>query len=194
MEPVQPDVTPEEFSDLDQAPWAREYIYALQQENIINGENGVFRPNDAILREEFIKMLILTLDIQIVNGEESFSDVEKDAWYQPYISTAKACGISKGKEDGTFGVGEKITRQDLVAMAYRAVQAEEEETAAASFSDRDSIGEYAVQAVDVFASWEIVNGKEENQFCPLEPATRAETAKILYLLREKIKSINYVQD
>ena len=42
------------FTDINQAPWAVEYIKALASNNIVNGyNNGTFKPNNTITRAEF---------------------------------------------------------------------------------------------------------------------------------------------
>ena len=189
--PTTPEVN-EEFADISEAEWAKDYINALKKDGIINGDNGKFRPNDFVLKEEFIKMLLLTLDITPAENGESFADVQNGAWYKKYVDTAKKLGISNGKGDNVFGIGENITRQELAALAYRAsgVKAEGEN----EFTDSQSISDWAQEAVNTFAALKIINGRENGAFCPTDSATRAETAKILYMLRETVKSINYVKD
>lgn len=184
--------TNEEFADISEAEWAKDYINALKKDGIINGDNGKFRPNDFVLKEEFIKMLLLTLDITPAENGESFADVQSGAWYKKYVDTAKKLGISNGKGDNVFGIGENITRQELAALAYRAsgVKAEGEN----EFTDSQNISDWAQDAVNTFAALKILNGRENGAFCPTDSATRAETAKILYMLREAVKSINYVKD
>ena len=44
-------------------------------------------------------------------------------WYYGYVSGAyAAAGIIKGFDDGTFGVGLNITRQDMSVMIYNALK------------------------------------------------------------------------
>ena len=47
-----------------------------------------------------------------------FSDVERNAWYAPYIAAAQKNGFISGVGDGMFGVGRNITRQDMAKILY----------------------------------------------------------------------------
>ena len=47
---------------------------------------------------------------------ESFSDVDADAWYAPYVEEARSSGIALGYEDGTFRPANYITAGEFVTM------------------------------------------------------------------------------
>ena len=113
--------------------------------------------------------------------ETNFSDVDPNEWYAEFVFAAVESGIVNGKGDGTFGVGENITRQDMAAMAYRAalknISPDDESDI---FDDFDSVDAYAKGAVTVMAQKGIINGKGNRMFCPLDNATRAEAAKVIF--------------
>jgi len=84
-------------------------------------------------------------------------------------------------------VGENITRQDMAVIVYNAAKiygVSLNSEIANLFEDDDFVAEYAKSAVYALRNGGIVNGKENNSFCPLEYATRAEAAKIIYGLLE----------
>ena len=56
------------------------------------------------------------------------------------------------------------------------------------FTDRDQIADYAKQAVEQMQKMGIVNGYSDGSFNPQGTATRAEAAKIIYLLT-KVENI-----
>ena len=177
------------FKDIGEAQWAENYINYLKGKNIIVGDgNGYVRPNEAIKREEFVKILIEAVK-SIINEEKEgnetlFNDVDENEWYAPYISTAVKSGIVKGISDSDFGIGMKITRQDAAVMIYRAVESCSEilkETAKEdSFSDEADISDYAVNPVKTMQRAGIIAGYETGEFLPKNPVTRAETAKMIY--------------
>lgn len=173
---------PAYFSDLQSAAWAAEAINALAKEGIVSGVgNGRFEPDTLVTREEFIVMIVNLLGLKpsgMVTMD--FMDVKSDAWYYRSMLAAYSCGIIIGKGDGSVGIGEEITRQDMAVMAYRAMGMTE--TDAAEFADSAEIADYAKEAVGALSAKGILNGFEDRTFRPKNFATRAEAAKIIYEL------------
>ena len=178
-EPIPNDI----YTDLDDVIWARNAIVTLSNKGILKGVgDNKFAPNTLVTREEFVKMLVCAFGDKTQTAKETnFSDVDPNEWYAEFVFAAVESGIVNGKGDGTFGVGENITRQDMAAMAYRAALkniSPDDETDI--FDDFDSVDEYAKSAVAVMAQKGIINGKGNRMFCPLDNATRAEAAKVIF--------------
>ena len=178
-EPIPNDI----YTDLDDVIWARNAIVTLSNKGILKGVgDNKFAPNALVTREEFVKMLVCAFGDKTQTAKEvNFSDVDPNEWYAEFVFAAVESGIVNGKGDGTFGVGENITRQDMAAMAYRAalknISPDDESDI---FDDFDSVDAYAKGAVAVMAQKGIINGKENRMFCPLDNATRAEAAKVIF--------------
>lgn len=169
----------EYFPDLDSVPWAKEAVTALAEAEIVNGmDSGNFEPNLNVTREQFISMLVKALDINAKNVELDFMDVNTDSWYYSAVAAAYANGIINGKDDGSLGIGENITREDMAVMAYRALKLSGNE--ACTFKDSEDISEYARDAVGTMSKLGIINGFDDNTFGPKSHATRAQAAKIVY--------------
>lgn len=171
------------FADDDViSDWAREPIYALVERGVLSGRaDGRFDPAATVTREEFVKMAAVALQMP-QGGEMKFTDVPDGHWAAAYIAAAVDAGMVSGQGDGTFGLGEDITRQDLVTMLYRAAGDELPAGGEAPvFADADSIADYAAEAVMRFAQAGIVSGSD-GRFDPAAPCTREQAAKILYLL------------
>ena len=184
--PSTPDVpkTNDIFSDIGDCSWAKEAIEELYKKNIVSGiGNNLFNPHGAVLREEFVKMTSVLLNLELNEESESvFADINKDSWYAKYINAAYKNGIIGGISDSEFGVGNKITRQDIAVIIMRALKnkiAEVDETSL-EFTDADSISDYAKEAVKTLCTLKVLNGYEDGTFRPTGFATRAETAKIIY--------------
>jgi hypothetical protein len=181
--------TPEEtskmiFNDIENVSWAKDAIEALYNKGIVSGYgNGLFAPNYSVTREQFVKMVIGALGIDTDADTTSlFSDVNGDEWYAPYIMTAARLGIVTGKDDGSFGVGESITRQDMAVMCTRALKAagiDADAKTVVTFGDENSISNYAKDAVLQMAAAGYLTGDENGCFNPLDTATRAQTAVVL---------------
>ena len=178
-EPIPNDI----YTDLDDVIWARNAIVTLSNKGILKGVgDNKFAPNALVTREEFVKILVCAFGDKTQTAKEvNFSDVDPNEWYAEFVFAAVESGIVNGKGDGTFGVGENITRQDMAAMAYRAALkniSPDDETDI--FDDFDSVDAYAKSAVAVMAQKGIINGKGNRMFCPLDNATRAEAAKVIF--------------
>ena len=157
----------------------------------INGTaQDTFSPNSNIAREQFMKILLNTLGIVDSGAVCSFGDVNENDWFYPYVATAQKLGITKGFEDGTFGVGQDITRQDMVVLIGRALEiaekAVEPEGSRPDFLDKDMISDYAIEAVGVLRQAGILNGDENGNFMPRSPSTRAEATKMLFEMYSRI--------
>jgi len=185
---TQTPVTPTVFTDLENHLWAKEAIESLASKGVIAGRSKtVFDPGASITREEFTKIIVCAFTEVDTNLECNFSDVSKDTWYYSYVATAQKIGLISGTSATTFGTGEKITRQDMAVILYRACEifGIELSGGALSFVDANSVSDYAKQAVASLAKEGIINGKGNNCFEPRSFATRAESAKMIYETLER---------
>lgn len=173
------------FSDMAQAQWAEEAVNTLSEKGIVNGVgNGRFEPMRSVTREEFLKMLLSSLNIAQLTTSAEFSDVDNDKWYSGWIAAGAESGIITGREDNTFGVGESISREDCAVMIFRALKLEKA-TGAVDFTDADSISEYAKDAVSSMKKQGIINGMEDGAFYPNKTCSRAEAAVMLMRVLER---------
>lgn len=172
----------ESFTDLDDFDWAKAAANALRNIGVVKGDgDGLYRPGDTVTREELLAMLLRTCYVDTVSGGvTAFSDVKVGGWYYDTVCTAYAIGVTKGKGNGTFGVGEAVTRADMATMAARLIRTKglliEEKTPAKVFGDYTEIPEYAYNDVVTFQQAGIVQGDEKGNFNPNNPVTRAEAA------------------
>ena len=178
------------FTDLGNHAWAEQAIKTLKDKNIINGKTPTeFKPEDTVLREEFAKMIMLTVlsaNVGSATGT-SFADVDASAWYAPYIAAATNSGVINGFSETEFGIGNTIRREDMAVMCYRAIKAAgitlTAEREAAKFTD--GISDYAKEAITVMYAAGLINGYSETEFNANGTATRAEAAMILYNVVQK---------
>lgn len=168
------------FTDLNGYDWAKEAIEGLYFAGIINGmDEKTFNPSGNVTREQFCKMVVQLFGVLEYDTDTSFKDVDKNAWYAPYIVSAIKAGYVQGQSNEYFGVGESIMRQDMATILYRAI-GPQNSSAILDFTDKDSIASYAYDAISELVGLGIMNGYEDNTFKPRGTATRAEAAKTIW--------------
>jgi len=186
--PVEPSIHKYAFVDLSGYEWAEEAITKLNEKGVVSGVgNDCFEPQRSVNREEFVKMICEVFGFKTDDENTMFEDVKNDEWYAPYIAKASQLGIIKGTSNNRFGVGERITRQDMAVIIYNALKIKSVnlETKGISFADEEKIADYAKDSVNSLSQYEIIKGVGDNRFSPVTNATRAEAAVILWRCIEK---------
>ncbi|MEG2583758.1 MAG: S-layer homology domain-containing protein, partial [Oscillospiraceae bacterium] len=181
------DIAPREvhFDDLESVVWAQESINVLYEKGIVNGvSDRRFEPNSDVKREEFIKMLALSTGIKEESeAEVPFSDVQLGEWYSEPIKVFQNAGIIAGKPDGSFGLGEAITREEMAVFVYRTFEflgIEMDISATEIFKDDETIEDFAKDGVYALKNLGIINGVGNDEYAPKNNCTRAESAKIIH--------------
>ncbi|MBQ9986396.1 MAG: S-layer homology domain-containing protein, partial [Oscillospiraceae bacterium] len=107
-------------------------------------------------------------------------DVNASDYFAPELAIARNTGIVNGIGDNKFAPRNTITRQDMMTIVYRALQALEVklETGDIEYSDFASVAEYAKDAVKALIASGLVNGKG-GKIAPTDNTTRAEVAVLI---------------
>lgn len=176
------------FTDIGHVKWAHKAIAALRNVNIISGkEETKFCPDDSITRAEFAHILIGMLNyaerIDTSDARCKFEDVPDNAWYYNSVAAAVKYGIVSGISDREFAPDVLISRQDMCVMIDRACSAANiilPRGASLIFNDEESVSDYASNSVMDMSRAGIISGFDDGTFRPLENATRAQAAVIIY--------------
>lgn len=178
------------FSDISVVPWAVEAISDLADKGIISGMgDGMFKPNDYVTREQFVKMIVNAFELKSGGGNAKFIDVNEDDWFYSAVMTAYENEIVSGRGD-SFGAGEYLTREDMAVIIRNTVRKtgiRAEETARAPFADSEEISDYAKESVEYLKNIGILNGNENNEFNPKNTTTRAEAAVVINSVLNSIR-------
>ena len=182
-EPALPEVS---FNDIDDNHWANDYVIKLAQYNVIAGfEDGTFRPEALVTKEQFVKMVVEAFGIKSDKKTSAFADVDAGHWAAGYIAIAVDKGLINGKSESEFGIGENLARQDAAVIITRVadlagytLQTGKSE----AFSDKADIAAYALDGVTRLSNAGIINGMGDGTFAPQGTLTRAQAAKILYMM------------
>ena len=178
-----PGKTDEPFNDMAGFQWAKDAVYSLRSMGIVSGsDSGVFRPQDNITREEFVKLIVLAFDLQPAGDiYMQFADADAGQWYYPYLQIGYSAGIIKGIDGNRFGVGEPISRQDAAVILHRCMMSEAGISSDyTAFSDGADISAYARESVAALYGLGIISGYDDGTFRPMHSITRAEAAKLIY--------------
>lgn len=117
------------FSDVtEKMDWMVYDIEAANRAGIVTGDNGKFKPNEKITRQQMAAMIIRAIEYQdatLLEGVESvvpFKDAASISDYaQQYVGLAVSLGIISGREvDGeyVFAPKENATRAHAAKMLY----------------------------------------------------------------------------
>ena len=174
----------ERFDDIKNH-WAKDFIEYVAGRGLITGSTKTtFSPDENMTRG----MLVATLGrLAGVNGKNydtnSFSDVQKDSPYRPYIEWAYSKGIVYGIGDGTFAPDKSITREEMAVIFERYAKATgyhiPVNRQANIYADKENIGSEYKEAVTAMQQSGIMMGVEGNRFNPKGTATRAEVSAML---------------
>lgn len=178
------------FEDIGENHWSFAHIKALNEKGIIKGvSETLFSPDSNVKREEFIKLVVSAFNINTVTGYSAFNDVSSGAWYAPYINAAHQAGIVNGDDNGCFGVGKDITREEMFTIIYRVALSQgadfSAEDVSSSYSDFEDVSDYAKDAVSALIADGLVSGMTDSIIAPKATATRAMAAKLAHMLVEK---------
>ena len=177
----QPDPEKITFSDVTNLTWGKTEILSLAQKGILSGmEKDLFEPDGSVTREQFAKMAAGAFELSDPKKIVGFTDVLEDAWYAGSIRAMAEAGFSSGVSEDRFGVGEKITRQDLAVILYRILKDRLSDGAEMQFTDAEDISDYAKDACRVLSANKILSGYEDGSFGAKREVTRREAAVLLY--------------
>lgn len=184
---------PVRFVDLEKSHWAYENIMAMSESGIINGfEDRTFRPEAAVTRAEFCKMICGIFKTDMAETQDTgFSDVSRSDWFYDSVRILTQAGIVRGSS-GRFGPDNSITREDAAVILKRfaefcgltlGVQRE-----MIRFEDNSDISDYAEEAVGELYISGIINGSDNNRFEPKQGMTRAQAAALISRIKTIVDS------
>ena len=128
-------------------------------------------------------MVVLAFDIKADGENVSFTDASSSDWYYEYVMVLAKSGIINGRNDGSFGASDYITREDIAIILDRTAKykgIEIVETNETVITDSDDISIYAKEAVEKMCKAGIISGFGDGSIKPKNEATRAQTAQLIY--------------
>ena len=194
--PEEPEETEEtetiSFKDVKESDWFYEAVSYAVENGLMSGmSEDIFAPNTPLTRE-MLAVVLYNVEGQPESTEaNTFTDVKTDMWYTDAILWANENGIVAGYDNGAYGVGDLITREQFATILYRYAQFKGYDTtqggmAVREFSDYENISDYARPAMAWAVNAGIMGGMDDGTLMPQGKATRAEAATMLMNFCENI--------
>lgn len=185
------------FNDLT-SDWYKDAVRFVVANGYFQGYNDTtFAPQDTMTRAMFVTVLsrMAKMNANDYSGS-SFRDVPTGEWYSAPVEWASKNGIVNGYGDGIFGLNNPVSRQEMATIMYRYAEKSGVSVTGAdtakfnSFSDRDSVADWAVNAVTWATDKSVINGTASGSGVLLDPngkATRAQVAQIVKNYSDHVK-------
>ncbi|MDF2935856.1 MAG: glycoside hydrolase [Paenibacillaceae bacterium] len=176
--------------------WAEKTVGLLSSKLVVDGmDSGSFQPDSPLTRAQYSAMLVraLGLEASAAAAGGAFTDVAAASWYAASVSSAVYAGITDGYEDGSFRPEERITREEMTVMLYRALQAadtapEADTSVLSRLSDGNELAGWSREAVAALLSGGLIEGRTDDSFVPAADTTRAEGAAVLERLLRHLEA------
>nr|WP_275982134.1 S-layer homology domain-containing protein [Ohessyouella blattaphilus] len=171
------------FVDVAENAWFFGSVMKVNVAGIMNGMNAnSFGPNVGLARAQLAVMLHRLEGQPAVTYTNRFSDVAKGQWYTNAVLWAAQNGVVNGYEDGRFGVGDNINREQIAAMLYNYSKYKGYDVNYTAdlhqFPDCESVSEYAVKTMQWAVGMGIIKGVN-GYIQPSSLAVRAQAAAIM---------------
>ena len=105
----------------DDNKWYSNYVGYVTKENLMQGDEKGFRPDDYITRAEVSRVLKNLFKINTMSNKEKeilnkFGNELNDKWYKDDMVTLITNGVMNGYPDGTVKPNNNITRAEIVSL------------------------------------------------------------------------------
>lgn len=169
------------LSDI-QTSWARNHVEELVYQGVVEGyPDGTFKPEQAVTRAEFAKMIAKAFSISPNEQEIDvvLSDIEGH-WAQEFIEEIARANLIEALPNGTFDPDAPITRAEAVEAIVRALKLDDVYgfSATPSFDDVNT-NHPAHHHVEIASQLKILPPYLKGSFGPDETATRSEAAAMI---------------
>lgn len=112
------------YNDVDSDSWYYTYIAAAEQAGVVTGtDNGTFRPDEEISRQDMAVMLHRVLEIKLISLETVTEPVFPDGdtvsvYAQKAVNALGAAGVINGTDGGKLSPFASATRAQAAKMIY----------------------------------------------------------------------------
>ncbi|MFI3227684.1 MAG: MBG domain-containing protein [Clostridia bacterium] len=182
------------LTDVSSSDWYYDAVEYVLTHGLFYGISETeFGPDVEMSRSMMVTVLHRLDGLGVVNYIMSFEDVLADTWYTEGVRWGQSNGIVSGYSNEIFNPDKSITREELVVIIYRYMNyidfdvTVSDEDILDTFTDKDSIQSYAVEAMTWACDAGIVKGYTDGEVKPQNTATRAEVATVVMRIAEMIK-------
>ena len=176
----------EEYPDVAASTWFYDAVSYVSYFGFMTGyQNGNFGPADNLQRQDFVVTLARIAEADLTPYQYSnggLSDVKVGSYYAPAVAWAVDNGIITGYQNGKFGVGDTITREQVCTILYRAFGSpavSDAEYTLRTFPDHTRVSSFAKEGLAWAVQNNIISGMQNGNLAPADGASRAQIATIL---------------
>lgn len=160
-------------------------IEAMKNLGVFSGyPDGTFRPYQQINRAETTKVILLALDIPTDSSYYNlgFTDTNNNAWYAPYVRSAKTRGIVQGYPDNSFRPDQTVNRVELLKVFLKTTGVNIPTCNVAPYSDTPITTEtrWYIDFVCFAKNNNLMHDDGYGRFNPAAPMTRGDVADLFY--------------
>ena len=167
-----------DYSDV-RGHWGESFINRLTDIGIVQGESGCFRPDSCVNVDEFLKMTIAAMGIEVTPQQWN--------WSEPYIKTALEKKLIYADEFESYN--RPVTRGEIAKICVRAIGADKVEGSSRDYlisriSDYYDLYNDSKEYVLAAYANKLMYGYEDNRFRSERGVTRAEACVIISRMME----------
>ncbi len=120
------DFSPDTFPDTKKSTWYSPYVGWAMETGLVGGyEDGTFRPDAPVKRQELAKIVVLFIEKQMLTSDaapliEKFADSDSFApWSAEYVEKLRKTGLVGGDSQGNFNPKSPTTRAEFATILMR---------------------------------------------------------------------------
>lgn len=171
------------FKDVLSSKWYADAVsYAFNAGLMTGTSNTTFDPNKALTRPMMAQILYNFCGCPSVTYSKTYTDVPAGAWYTNAVLWAAQNNIMSGYGNGTFGVKDTISREQIATVLYNFSRQQKLNTSAranlSTYTDASSISSYAVTPMQWAVASKVLSGRSATTLAPRSNTTRAECAQL----------------
>ncbi len=172
------------------SPFCKAINLMRYREVFVGYPDGTFKPYADINRAETVKVVLLALgkDILPADGTDAgFWDVDRYAWYMPYLRTAKRDNVIDGYPDRSFRPNSTINRVELLKVFLEATGINVPHCNVQPYKDTPLTSEtrWYMDYACFAKAYGLMRTDSEGNFNPDKPMTRADVADLFYQFEKR---------
>lgn len=174
------------YPDVPKGTWYYGAVDHVSNYGFITGyANGSFGPSDNLQRQDFVMILARIAGADLTpyqNADCGLSDVQAGSYYAAAVAWAVDNGIITGYQNGEFGVGDAITREQVCTILYRysgMPPVYDASGVLGTFPDYGRVSSFATDAMAWAVQNGVISGMQSGEIAPTAGASRAQIATIV---------------
>lgn len=180
------------FTDVNRNDWFYKYVAYVTRRGLFSGTSeNIFSPNKTMTRAMLATVLHRLDGKPVTTKAANFVDLVHGEYYIDAVNWSSEKEIVNGLTKTEFKPNNDVTREQLALMLYRYAISKNIVSGVngsiESFSDKDKVSSWALDAMKWAVEKGIITGKSDNKLDPTGSATRAEVAAMLQRYIENVK-------